>query len=285
MRIHALQTGTVAIKTNQVSGVGPGSLRQLNMLLDRKWTEPLPIYAYAIEHPEGVIVVDTGETARAAEPGYFAPWHPYYRFAVRLSVEPEQEIGPQLEQLGITARDVRRVVMTHMHTDHAGGLHAFPHSEILMSREDHKLSSGRLGLLRGYPSNRFPSWLDPTIIELTPVPFGPFPLSLPLTQAGDVTLVPLPGHTAGHSGVVIQDGDHNVLIAGDASYNQELMLRGVVDGVSSSVADAQLSHQRIQALAAGTPTVYLVAHDPETGVRLAGRRVIDPAAFTPSPSA
>ncbi len=282
MRIHAIQTGTVAIKTNQVRGVGPGSLRQMNMLLDRNWTEPLPIYAYAIEHPEGVIVVDTGETARAAEPGYFARWHPYYRFAVRLSVEPEQEIGPQLERLGITARDVRRVVMTHMHTDHAGGLHSFPHSEILMSREDHKLSSGRLGLLRGYPSNRLPSWLEPTVIELTPAPFGPFPRSLPLTQAGDVTLVPLPGHTAGHSGVVIQDGDHNVLIAGDASYNQELMLAGVVDGVSSSVADAQLSHQRIQALAAGTPTVYLVAHDPETGVRLAERRVIDPAVLSPS---
>jgi hypothetical protein len=32
--------------------------------LTASWTEPLPIYAFAIEHPEGVIVVDTGETAR-----------------------------------------------------------------------------------------------------------------------------------------------------------------------------------------------------------------------------
>ena len=48
----------------------------LNTLLDREWTEPLPIYAFAIEHPEGVIVVDTGETARVAEPGYFPRWQP-----------------------------------------------------------------------------------------------------------------------------------------------------------------------------------------------------------------
>jgi N-acyl homoserine lactone hydrolase len=136
MKLHAIQTGTVAIKTRQVEGVGRGSLRQLNMLLDREWTEPLPIYAYAIEHPEGVIVVDTGETARTSEPDYFPRWHPYYRSGVRLFVEPEQEIRPQLEQLGIRPGDVRRVVMTHMHTDHAGGLHAFPHSEILISRPD-----------------------------------------------------------------------------------------------------------------------------------------------------
>jgi hypothetical protein len=43
----------------------------------------VPILAWVIEHPEGIIVVDTGETARTAEPGYLPSWHPYYRFAVR----------------------------------------------------------------------------------------------------------------------------------------------------------------------------------------------------------
>ena len=73
MRIHAIQTGTVAIKTRQLSGRGRGALRPYITLLDSTWTEPLPIYAWVIEHPEGLIVVDTGETARVAEPGYF-PW-------------------------------------------------------------------------------------------------------------------------------------------------------------------------------------------------------------------
>ncbi len=79
MRIHALQTGTVAIKQRQRQGVGLGTRRRLNTLFDSAWTEPLPIYVWVIEHPEGIIVVDTGETARAAEPGYFPWWHPYYR--------------------------------------------------------------------------------------------------------------------------------------------------------------------------------------------------------------
>jgi N-acyl homoserine lactone hydrolase len=177
MKIHAIKTGTVAIKTRQVEGIGHGKRRQLNMLLDRAWTEPLPIYAFAIEHPEGVIVVDTGETARTAERGYFPSWHPFHRFGVRLEVAPDEELGAQLRELGIGPRDVRTVVMTHLHTDHAGGLHDFANSEILVSRNELEAASGRRGRLGGYPNNRWPGWFDPTAIELDASSFGPFPQS------------------------------------------------------------------------------------------------------------
>lgn len=274
MEIHAIQTGTVMVKTRQVAGVGRGRRRRLNMLLDRNWSEPLPIYAYAIEHPEGVIVVDTGDTARASQPGYFPSWHPYFRYGVRIQVEPEEEIGPQLRRLGIEPGDVRRVVLTHLHTDHAGGLHHFQGTEILASRRDLEEASGLRGRLLGYPNDRWPEWFEPTAVELPPTPYGPFPHSLPLTAAGDVTLVPLPGHTAGHMGVVVDEGVRLVLLAGDSSYTEELMLRGVVDGPSPNDDLARLTHRRIRELAADRPTVYLVAHDPETGDRLARRTAV-----------
>jgi len=66
-----------------------------------------------------------------------------------------------------------------------------------------------------------------------------------------------------------------VLLAGDSSYNQELMVRGAVDGVAPDEDAARLTIQRIQTFARERPTVYLVAHDPETGARLAERRVVN----------
>jgi N-acyl homoserine lactone hydrolase len=274
MKIHAIQTGTVAIKTRQIQGAGHGISRRAKMFLDREWAEPLPIYAFAIEHPEGVIVVDTGETARTSEGDYFPRLHPFFRYGLREWVAPEEEIGPQLRRLGIASSDVRRVVLTHLHTDHAGGLHHFPRTEILVSQRDLDDASGVVGRLRGYPNRRFPRWFDPTIVRLSSASYGPFPQSLPLTDAGDVTIVPLTGHTPGQIGVVVEDGDHVVLLAGDSSYTEDLMLQGVVDGPSPDDGNARRTHARIRALAAQTPTVYLVAHDPQTANRLAERTTV-----------
>ena len=45
MNIHAIQTGTVALTTSWRDGTGGGRRRRLNTLVDREWTESLPIYA------------------------------------------------------------------------------------------------------------------------------------------------------------------------------------------------------------------------------------------------
>ena len=95
-----------------------------------------------------------------------------------------------------------------------------------------------------------------------------------LLNPGDVVIVPVHGHTLGQIGVIVEEGDRAVFLAGDSSYTQDLMLRGVVDGPSPNDAIARLTHERIRAYAANTPTVYLVAHDPETAARLAERRVV-----------
>jgi glyoxylase-like metal-dependent hydrolase (beta-lactamase superfamily II) len=277
MKIHAIQTGTVAITTKWREGAGHGRRRLVNTLLDREWTEPLPIYAFAIEHPEGVIVVDTGETARVSEPGYFPRWQPFFRFAVRELVQPEQEIGPQLRGLGIPPSKIRLVVMTHLHTDHAGGLHHFPDNEVLVSRAELDYASGLRGRVRGYPNKRWPAWFDPTLVDLPAVPYGPFPTSMALTKAGDVTLVPVPGHSPGQLAVVVEDGDHTVFLAADSSYTEDALLRDVLDGVGPDEAAEHLTHERIRAYGAETPTVYLPTHDPETESRLAERRPIGAA--------
>ena len=269
MKIHAIQTGTVRVKPSQRVGRGRGSMRQVNILLDRSWTESLPIYAWAIETVEGVIMVDTGETARTREPGYFPRWHPYFRLAVRLDVTPEQEVGPQLLKLGIRPDDVRTVILTHLHTDHAGGLHHFPKSEILVSDEELRLAKGFAGRLRGYLPNRWPEWFAPRSIVFEPKAFGPFDRSHTVTSDGTVVIVPTPGHTPGHVSVIVVDGDVSYFLAGDTTYTQQSLVEERVDGVSPSEAVSLRTMQTIVRYARSQPTVYLPTHDPESGDRLA----------------
>jgi N-acyl homoserine lactone hydrolase len=272
MRIHAIQTGTVAITQNWRRGKGHGAIRRLNTLLDRRRTEPLPIYAWVIEHPEGVIVVDTGETARASQPGYFPGWQPYFRFAVKEWVRPEEEIGPQLRALGIDPqRDVRWLVMTHLHTDHAGGLAHFRTVETLVSRVEYAGAQGLRGRIEGYPNNRWPSWFAPHLLDFEAQPYESFTRSLPLTKAGDVVLVPTPGHTRGHLSVIVRDGDQAIFLAGDTSYTQGLLLAQAADGVGPDEIQERDTHRRILQLAQTMPTVYLPAHDPDSAQRLAER--------------
>src|SRR6202167_3967071 len=103
IKIHPIQTGLTRIRESQRNRKPGGVLR---ILMDRKWTEWLPIFAWVIEHPEGIIVVDTGETARTSEPGYFPGWHPFFRLAAGFDVKPADEIGPQLRKVGISPEDV-----------------------------------------------------------------------------------------------------------------------------------------------------------------------------------
>jgi glyoxylase-like metal-dependent hydrolase (beta-lactamase superfamily II) len=170
---------------------------------------------------------------------------------------------PQLERLGISPGDVRWLVMTHLHTDHAGGLHHFADTEILVTRTELDFASGLRGRLRGYVANtHWPAWFGPTVLELEPEPLGPFPQSFRLTDAGDVTLVPVPGHTPGQIGVLVDEGDQTVFLADDSSYTQDLMLRGKADGVGADDEAERLTHEGIRAYATETPTVYLVAPRP-----------------------
>ena len=112
MKIHAIQTGSVRIKTAQVEGRGRGLRRRLAVLTDRHWTPWLPTFTWVIEHPEGVIVVDTGQGAHLLDTG--RSLHPYHRWEVAFRLDAEEEVGPQLRAIRIGPRDVTRVVLTNI---------------------------------------------------------------------------------------------------------------------------------------------------------------------------
>ncbi len=271
MRVHAIETGRVRIKQAQIEGRGHGLWRQMQPMLSPEWAEWSPTYAWAIEHPEGVVVIDTGSAVHLKS---LPVWHPYFQLSVRFDIEPEQEVGPQLRNLGIGARDVKTVVLTHLHIDHDGGLAHFPYSRILANGDELARTAGIRGTIQGYLPKRWPKWFDPEPLAWQSSPCGRFARSARITSAGDVVAVPTPGHTPSHVSVIVRDGDEQIMLAGDASYLESTMLSRTIDGVSSDEAAAYTTLANIRTLCSQRATIYLPTHDPKSAERLSKRRTV-----------
>lgn len=281
MKIYCIETGKVKVKKNQIRkahGFVPGIAK---VLFGRDWSNWLPIHAWVIDHPEGIFIVDTGETHRTSEKGYLPKWHPYYGTSVEFDVKPEDEIGPKLKKLGINpARDVRKVIMTHLHTDHAGGMYHFPNAEFLIDRTEYKNARGIKGILSGYLPHRWPEWLNPEIINLHDQPFGPFDRQQKVTDDGKIRILPTPGHVPTHISVTVEMDGIQYFLAGDTSYRQDLMLKGIPDGVGTGKSRETL--KKIRQLSKDVPLVYLPSHDPESKIRLEEIQVVSTHKVAPA---
>jgi len=274
MKVHAIRTGSVKVKTAQLAARGGDIASKINIFRDPNWSDWLPTYAWAIEHPEGVIVVDTGQATYLLDHGR-SP-HPFLRWEADFQMEPEDEVGPQLKALGIGPRDVRQVVVTHLHVDHDAGLRHFPDSKILAAGGEIDKASAFMGMVRGYLPQRWPSWFDPARLQLADGAYGPFAASQRLTVAGDVVVVATPGHTPDHVSVIVEDGNESIFLAGDTSYTEALMVAGKVDGVSPDAKVTASTLAKIRQFATERPTIYLPGHDPDSGSRLAKRQTVYP---------
>lgn len=256
-KIHELVTGTVSVKRSHREFNGPSGLRFPSILLDRKWTEPMPVRAWLVEHAEGLLLVDTGEGEFASDPSAFVgPDGFFYRNNLRIEQAREEEVDRKIEALGFAPSDVRWVVLTHLHSDHVDGLRHFPSAEVILTNSEFEKPFG--------PYRPFwPSWFVPSLWNGS---------ERPLTTDGSIKLISTPGHTMGHQSVLIEDDLGYVLLAGDVSFSQEQFLRGRMPGISVGIRESVETRARLLRLAEQRPLVFLPSHDPDSGERLRGRK-------------
>lgn len=277
MKLHYIQTGDVQIKSRQLVSRSPSRAgRALDLLFDPDWSQPLPIGCWLVEHPDGLLLVDTGESPHVSDPGYLPSWHLIMNTCVKLQVSPDEGVGTRIRALGFDPSDVRWVVMTHMHGDHAGGLDQFPNSELIMAHDEAKAALSRLGPVNGYLNMHYPEWLNPSRTSFSNGPWESFDRSTALTRDGSIRLIPTPGHTLGHLSVALEQGDHVVLLGGDAAYNEQALLAGTVDGVAHSSPLHRQTTARLRELCRRRPTVTQFAHDPQSAMRLEARMFTRP---------
>ena len=263
--VHAIETGRLVANRTFLRGEGFASLLRRVELFE------FPALAYVIEHPEGLIVIDTGIGAHVPPPRTMRGFPP----TPTPTTTPDEEIGPALRRRGLDPREVRRVVLTHLDFDHTGGLHHFPHAEVLLHRPEHRFAQTRLGRWRYRPS-LWPADFAPTLYDLDAEPYGPFAASRAVTRSGDVRIVPIPGHTPGQVAVAYEQAGVTLLFAADhmlrADWFAEDLAAGrlLMLGVYAKAA-ARATSGRLRELVRSRPTVLLPAHDADAPRRLAIR--------------
>jgi N-acyl homoserine lactone hydrolase len=286
IRVTAVQTGSLRIRPTHLAGRmdHPAWRRRLAILRDKDWTAPLPIHTFLVEHPEGLILFDSGEIARAATKGYFPRWLPARRLA-DLQVGPQDEVGPRLQAMGIDPRrDLAALVLSHLHYDHADGLGYFQGTRTVVSQANWRAAQGLRGTLQGALPKRWPAWFDPDRITVDGPALGPWPRSYPLTADGRVVAVETPGHMPGHLSLIVFAAGITYLLAGDATFGEDLARAEIVDGAQQDIAAGVRTLRAIKDFCRQQPVVLLPAHDPFAVQRLAGAVPFDPDA-TPAAAA
>jgi N-acyl homoserine lactone hydrolase len=262
MRAHVIQTGRLVGNKTLMRAEG------LSSAFRRRERYEFPVYSYILEHPEGLIAIDTG-LAKEWRMG------PVLGRLFPSVVEIEGEIGPQMRAKGLEPEDVHQVVITHLDPDHVSGAGHFQHAEIWVHRREHEFASTLADKFRQRPRRFWPAGFDPKLYDLDDEAYGAFPKSKALTDSGDVRLVPIGGHTPGQVGAIVRTNGVALFFTADHMLRQDWFLEdydaGRITMVSRSTSAklAAETTQRVHRFVEEVPTVLVPAHDAEAPARLA----------------
>ncbi len=264
MRIHHLNCGSFCPHGKRLIN-GEGGLFERGAVV---------CHCLLIEANDGLVLVDTGfgmEDARN-------PRQLGVLFAALMNPRPEVATTAltQIEALGFAAGDVKHIIATHLDLDHAGGLPDFPDAEVHLFAPEleaalHPKLDERLRYIGGAHWKHNPRWVKHGAGGDDWFGFGSVRI-LPDLDA-EVLLVPLLGHSRGHTGVAVNTDEGWLLHCGDAYFNHGEMatppscppvLRFFQNVTGSDGKARKANQERLRELARtyGDEVKLFCAHDP-----------------------
>ncbi|MGX7069703.1 N-acyl homoserine lactonase family protein [Gemella bergeri] len=239
IKIHILHTGRVIVdEALPFYKKSESKIAWTGLFRSKKHQISIPVSVYLIEHPRGLILIDTG-------------WHInnrthqiknlLFQYPVNKADLPSgQAVTEQLEKLGYKSEDLDYVLLSHLHCDHADGLRLVKNAKKIMVSEEEwqAANSNKIKYLSH-------EWKGVNIetFELEKTGAGPFGKSFDLFGDGSVEMIWIPGHSKGLCATKVKslNDEHYVLLASDAGYAARSWEENLTPGVVENREQAQKS--------------------------------------------
>ena len=262
IKIHVLHTGLVKVdKALPFHGQYRNPLAFTGLFRSARNQITLPVSSYLIEHPKGLLLIDTG-------------WHKTVRKSNWQELGPQVQINTgylpagwaideRLAALGYTPEDLDYVLFSHLHCDHVSGLkHVQTAKHILVSQPEWQIAN-RLPLV--YLPHEWHGVKVQTY-DFSQTGIGPIGESYDVFGDGSVLQVHTPVHANGMAATLIRGADgHFILLAADTGYANISWEKMLTPGICTSRKAAITSLGWIREQAHRQNCIAALAnHDPQT---------------------
>lgn len=200
----------------------------------------VPVAMYIIDHPRGLVLYDTGNNVAVSDGQCESHWGKLCKAFLPMQ-KRDEVIDRWLEKFGYSVDDVKYVVLSHLHLDHAGNMEMFPNATHVVQKVEmktawwpEKFQAGAF-ILADYDDAR-----DFNYLQLN----GDFDLF----GDGSIIVLDTKGHTQGHQSLMVKlKNTGPVLLAGDAVYTPENEA-GVIPGITWNTFESMQSIDRLKHL-------------------------------------
>lgn len=260
IKLHVLDFGKMQMDRNLMVGNAVLATSEQPARPAEYITFPVP--GFLIETPQGYILCDTGCNPGAMGPG--GRWPQEFQMRLPYLGGAECSVVSRLKELGVSPGDVRTVVLTHMHNDHAGGVEYFPHARFIVSEREFD------ACIRCYATHDTMSsyiWADTNMWIGREMDWG-----LISERDGDIRLAPGvtllnfgSGHARGMLGLYLElERTGGIIITSDAVYCKENFGPPAREpGVVFDTVGWRATVRRIRLLAKQTCSQVWFGHDSE----------------------
>lgn len=214
MKMYAFTCGTVKMDKSWITAG-----RGMGQIVD------IPVPMFLISHPKGLVIFDTGMHPDVAEDAL-----KYYGIApfvndIQPVMKPDWAINRQIEKLGFRLEDVKYVILSHLHFDHAGGMTLFPNSTFILREEELRSAWWPESYLRGYSYKDYKDTREYKFIRLGDEEYDVF-------GDGALICIDTKGHTPGHQALILNlPNSGMIVLTGDACYTRENLEERIVPGI------------------------------------------------------